>query len=309
MNKDRNYGIGNKIKAVWQLMRLEHGGMIVLAIFVGFLIAERAFPVLDKLLLTVFTAIFLQASTFALNDYYDLEIDRINNRIDRPLVRGDLKPRTALYLFFICYPLGIICSSFVNPTCFLIAVITGIFAIFYDVFLKKVKVLGNFFIAYTMAIPFVFGGAAVLKTNTFDLNLHPAILIISLIAFLTGVGREIMKDVMDFEGDREKGVKSFPYYFGIYISNVITALFYISAVILSFLPFLLTDYGVYYQNIYYLVIVLVTDAILFIAAIQLVTSLQQTDYRKTNMRRERRYTLVAMFFGLLAFLVGALVGG
>lgn len=305
MNNDRNYGIGKKIKAVWELTRLGHGVMIAIAILIGFLITERTFPAIDKFFLTMFTGFFLQASTFALNDFFDLEIDRINNRTDRPLVRGDLEPRTAFYLFLLCFPLGIICSYFVNWTCFLIALFTGMFAIFYDLVLKKIKVLGNFFIAYTMAIPFVFGGAAVLN----NLNLHPAIFTIASIAFLSGAGREIMKDIMDFEGDKEKGVKSFPYYFGIYISNAITALFYISAVILSFLPFLLIEYGVYYQNIYYLAIVLVTDAILFITAIQLVTSLQQTDYRKTNMRRERKYTLIAMFFGLLAFLVGALVGG
>ncbi len=302
-NNDRKYGIVKKLKAVWQLMRLEHGGMIVLAIFIGFLITQRAFPAFDKLIFTIFTAIFLQASTFALNDYYDLEIDRKNNRTDRPLVRGDLAPKTALYLFLVSFPLGILCSLFVNWTCFLIALVTGIFAIFYDVSLKKVKLLGNFFIAYTMAIPFVFGGAAVLKTNTLDLNLHPAVLIISLIAFLAGVGREIMKDVMDFEGDREKGVKSFPLYVGVRVSNIITALFYISAIILSFFPFLLKDYGIYYQNLYYLFFVFLTDVMLFSTSVQLVTK------KRANMKFHRRFTLIAIFIGLVAFLIGAFIGG
>jgi len=303
MNNDRKYRIVKKLKAVWQLMRLEHGGMIVLAIFIGFLIAQRAFPAFDKFLFTIFTAIFLQASTFALNDYYDLGIDRGNVRIDRPLVRGDLAPMTALYLFLVLFPLGIICSFFVNPTCFFIALITGIFAIFYDVVLKKIKLLGNFFIAYTMAIPFVFGGAAVLKTSTLDLNLHPAIIIISLIAFLTGVGREIMKDVMDFEGDKEEGVKSFPWYVGIRASNVITALFYSSAIVLSFFPFFLENYGVYYQNLYYLFIVSITDIMLLITSAQLVMK------KRANMKFHRKFTLIAISIGLFAFLAGTFIGG
>ncbi|MCK4347905.1 MAG: hypothetical protein KAW47_04740, partial [Thermoplasmatales archaeon] len=67
-----------KFKAVWELMRLEHGVMIAIAILIGSLIAARTFPASDKFILTFFTALFLEASTFALNDYYDLEIDKKN---------------------------------------------------------------------------------------------------------------------------------------------------------------------------------------------------------------------------------------
>ena len=81
-----------KIKAIWEIMRLEHGVMIAIAILIGSLIALKGetFPPIDKFILTFFTALFLEASTFALNDYYDLEIDKKNKRMDRPLVRGDL---------------------------------------------------------------------------------------------------------------------------------------------------------------------------------------------------------------------------
>jgi len=157
-----------KIKAVWELMRLEHGVMIAIAILIGSLIALKGegLPLFDKFILTFFTALFLEASTFALNDYCDLEIDKKNKRQDRPLVRGDLAPRSALYLFFIFFPLGIICSYFVNLACFLIALITALLAILYDVKMKKIKLLGNFYIAYVMAIPFIFGGAAVVAKDS-----------------------------------------------------------------------------------------------------------------------------------------------
>jgi len=288
-----------KIKAIWQLMRLEHGFMIAFAILVGSLIANKSFPVFEKFIFTFFTALFLEASTFALNDYYDLEIDKKNKRIDRPLVRGDLSPKSALYLFTLFFPMGIICSYFVNITCFIIALITAIFAVFYDVKLKKIKLLGNFFIAYTMAIPFIFGGAAVIKENTFIFKLSPAIFIVALIAFLAGSGREIMKDVMDFKGDKEKGVKSFPKYIGIRKSNIISALFFILAIILSFLPFLISDYDFYYRNYYYLLLILITDALLLVISINLIFK------KKINMKFYRKFTLMALFIGLLAFLIGA----
>jgi len=288
-----------KIKAIWELMRLEHGLMIFIAILIGALIALKgeAFPPWDKLILTFFTALFLEASTFALNDYYDLEIDKRNKRTDRPLVRGDLSPKTALYLFSILFPLGIICSFFVNISCFAIALITALFAILYDVKLKKIKLLGNFYIAYVMAIPFIFGGAAVVTENNLFFTIDPAIYVIALIAFLAGSGREIMKDVMDFEGDKEKGVKSFPKYIGSRKSNAIAAVFYIIAIALSFLPFFMEKFEIYYLNNYYLALIFITDTMLLTTAIHLIVK------KKPHLILYRKFTLIAIFIGLIAFLI------
>jgi len=296
-----------KFKAVWELMRLEHGVMIFIAILIGSVISQRTLynitdiPPIDKLLLTFFTALFLEASTFALNDYYDFKIDKLNKRIDRPLVRGDLLPKTALYLFFILFPLGILCSFFVNYTCFIIALITALLAVLYDVKMKKIKFLGNFYIAYVMAIPFVFGAAAVIKEGSSSFEIHPAIYIIALIAFLAGSGREIMKDVMDFKGDKEEGVKSFPRYIGIRKSNIVAACFYLAAIVLSLLPFFMIRFEMYYYNYYYLIVVLITDIILFVISLQLFFK------KNINMKLHRKTTLIAIFIGLIAFLLGAFV--
>jgi len=298
-----------RIKAIWELMRLEHGVMLALAIFIGSIISLQTtagltlsdFPA-DKFVLTFFVALFLEASTFALNDYFDLAIDKANKRYDRPLVRGDINPKTALYIFMILFPLGIILSYFVNLTCFVIALITALFAIVYDGILKKIKLLGNFYIAYVMAIPFVFGAAAVQSSNAFLQPLDPAVIIIALIAFLAGSGREIMKDVMDFEGDKKQGVKSFPSYIGKRWSNGIASLFYITAVGLSLLPFLQSFYTVYYNNIVYLGIVLLTDILLIFTSGQLLFNTH------INLAFYRKLTLLAIFFGLLSFFLGAFIG-
>ena len=293
----------SKLKAIWELMRLEHGVMIAIAILIGSLIALKGegLPPIDKFILTFFTALLLEASTFALNDYYDLEIDKKNKRKDRPLVRGDLSPKSAIYLFFIFFPLGIICSFFVNLACFVIALITALLAVLYDMKMKKVKLIGNFYIAYVMAIPFVFGGAAVVANESLFFEIDPSIFIIALIAFLTGSGREIMKDVMDFEGDKEKGVKSFPKYFGPRKSNVVAALFYLIAIVLSFLPFFMERFEIYYLNNYYLVLVFLTDTML------LSTSLHLLFKKKPHLKLYRKFTLFAIFFRLLAFLIPVLL--
>jgi geranylgeranylglycerol-phosphate geranylgeranyltransferase len=288
-----------KIKAIWELLRLEHGVMIAIAILIGSLIALKGegFPSFYKFILTFLTALFLEASTFALNDYYDLEIDKKNKRTDRPLVRGDISPKTALFSFFILFPLGIISSFFVNTACFIIALITALLAILYDAKMKKIKLLGNFYIAYVMAIPFIFGGAAVLGEDVLIFEIDPAIYIIALIAFFAGSGREIMKDVMDFEGDVKKGVKSFPKYIGERKSNIISGFFFLIAIFLSFLPFTIKQYQIYYLNYSYLLLVFITDVMLLSTSFQLILK------KKPNLKIYRNFTLFAIFIGLIAFLV------
>jgi geranylgeranylglycerol-phosphate geranylgeranyltransferase len=246
--------------------------------------------------------LFLEASTFSLNDYYDFEIDKKNNRVDRPLVRGDITPRAALYLFYILFPLGILFSYLVNFSCFIIASITALFALLYDTVLKKVKMIGNLFIAYTMAVPFIFGAVSVSEEGLSSMINAPAVFILALIAFLAGAGREIMKDVMDYSGDKAGGVRSLPCYIGAHASNIVSAFFYLSAILLSFLPYSSPVYGSYYKNMYYLVFILVADILLLSTSLHLILK------KQPDLFFYRRFTLFALFIGLVGFLLGVFMG-
>jgi len=283
-----------KPKALYDLMRLDHGIMLFVAVLIGSVIANSgAIPDLIKLMLSFLTALFLEASTFALNDYVDLEIDKKNKRVDRPLVRGDLQPNTALTVFYLLFPLGMVFSFLVNLQCFAIALVTGLFAIFYDIRMKKTKILGNLYIAYIMAVPFLFGASVISPTI-------PAVVwLLALIAFLAGVGREIMKDIRDMTGDRSLGVKSLPIHIGKRNACRVAAIFYIIAVVASFIPFSLPEFTSYYRNFFYFFLVGVTDVIFIIMAATLIVG------ENPPLEKYRRSTLIAMVIGLLAFLIGA----
>ncbi|HEC77268.1 MAG TPA: prenyltransferase [Thermoplasmatales archaeon] len=292
---EKNYFM-KKLIAIWQLMRLEHGFMIAIAIFIGAVIAGKEMPSFYKTFFAFLTALFLEGATFSLNDYFDLEVDRKNKRIDRPLVRGDLKKRDALLIYSIFLPSGIIASSMVNETCFIIAMINAILATLYDVKIKEVKIVGNFYIAFVMAIPFIFGATAV------SLKIPFIVYLISLIAFLSGAGREIMKDVMDFVGDEARKTKSFPLYFGKSGANYFASLFYLSSVTISFVPFLFYIDREYYHDFIYLAIVLIADFLLIYTSAIIV---KKTDVE--TLSKFRKITLIAIFIGLVAFLTGAFV--
>jgi geranylgeranylglycerol-phosphate geranylgeranyltransferase len=182
----------------------------------------------------------------------------------------------------------------VNITCFYIALLNAGIATIYDVKLKEIKVVGNFYIAFVMAIPFVFGGTVI------STNLPPIIFLIALISFLSGVGREIMKDVMDFVGDAERETKSFPLYVGKKGANIIASVFYVLAVVMSFIPFFVNIDEAYFHDLIYLSLVLVTDVFLIYISANIVT---KTDVK--SLGKYRNISLCAIFIGLIAFLIGA----
>ena len=282
-----------KIKAVYELVRLDHGFMFMIAVFIGALVTGQ--DVIDNLISIGFaslTALFLQAGAFSLNDYMDLDIDRINNRMDRPLVRGELKPETALLIFFITFPLGIIFSFLVNEICFLIALVTGFLAILYDVRIKKLKYLGNLYVAYTTSIPFIFGSFAVSSKVCL-----PA-MILALIAFLSNLGREIMKDLLDIQGDRARGVRSLPLLLGEKSARLAVAILYLSAVSLSPLPFFVRG-TVYCMDYLYLCTIILADLIFLHISLGLTK-------RTSGLQRYRKLSLIGMMVGLSAFLLGAI---
>lgn len=287
-----------KLKAIWQLTRLEHGLMLMVAVLIGGIISiQRSVEEILKydIIYASLTALLLEASTFSLNDYLDLEIDKKNLRIDRPLVRGDLDPKIALLIFSLLFPAGIAFSFLVNIKCFYIALLTGFLAVLYDMRLKKVKYIGNFYIAYTTAIPFFFGALAVSE------HIPCAIIVLSLIAFIASLGREIMKDIMDMSGDKIEGVKSIPMYLGRRATSYLIAFIYILSISLSFIPYGMLEGTTFYHNLFYLAPVLITDTMFLYLSVGLITR------EDPPIRSYRKVSLVAMMIGLVAFLLGSLV--
>lgn len=284
-------GEESKLKAYWQLTRLGHGFMLGFAVLIGAVIAG-SISSLTLLLLGFFTAIFIEAGTFSLNDYYDIEVDRANKRFDRPLVRGDINPKTAFILGVLTVIIGIICSAFINSWCFSIALITALFGIFYDIRLKESGIFGNIYIAFTMSIPFVFGGLIFQKSVL-------VLIVLSLITFLAGLGREIMKGIIDVEGDALRDVKTIARIYGVKRAGMVSIIFYLTAVLLSPLPYIFNLGG--FRNYQYLAFVCLAD----IAFIYTCLKLYGSEDRDV-INGLRRTTIVAMLFGLVAFLAGAL---
>jgi len=277
-------------RALWELTRFEHALMYGLGVLIGAVVSGgelHRVPVISGIL----TAMFVEMGTFALNDYFDLEVDRRNERYDRPLVRGDLKPEVALYIGVITIPLGILFSAFINIYCFLIALSVALLGIYYDVKMKEFGVMGNLYIAFSMAIPFLFGGFVTLSVTT-------PLLILFTMAFIAGFGREVMKDVMDIEGDTLRDVRSLARILGVERAKKVASLSYLASVALSPIPFFLS--GAYQNDLFYLIPVIFADLTFLRMSLKLI--------RERGMeitRKLRKESLYAILLGLIGFLLGA----
>ncbi|MEM0302283.1 MAG: UbiA family prenyltransferase [Archaeoglobaceae archaeon] len=272
------------LKAYWELLRLEHGIMYGLGVLIGIFLGGGT--ELEILILGFLTAVFLEASAFALNDYIDYEVDRANKRLDRPLVRGDLSRDAALVLSALFLPFGLLTALLISIEAFLFVLVVTFLAYTYNARLKELGLVGNAYVAFTMSAPFIFGGIISEFSNT--------VILLSSIAFLSGLGREIMKGIEDIEGDALRNVKSVARIYGINTAVKLSSIFFVIAIILSMLPPIMISE---YFDLKYVIPVAITDLMLLSVVFRLP--------KQTNLiSKFRKETLIAMLFGLIGFLAG-----
>jgi len=263
--------------------------MIGLAVVVGIAIGSPEL-LFSRLALSGFiTGFAISGYSMVINDVYDIEIDKINQP-KRPLPQGIVSIPSALILSLILLLLGLFSSVLISYNNALIAAVFALLSWFYNLWGKKNGIVGNFIVALSMSIPFIFGG--IITTGSLSL----LVLSVSIIAFLSGVGREIIKTISDIEGDKVEGIRSIAITFGPKIAARIASVFIFLSIIVSFVP-------IYYGLIkfYYLPLLLITDLLFMysIYQISLESSKKQSLKTKTTI-------LYAMLLGLITFLFNSL---
>jgi geranylgeranylglycerol-phosphate geranylgeranyltransferase len=185
------------IKGLFKLSRPLSTLTGVLAVVLGGYVAGTG--AWDKIALAALATLFVSASSNAWNDYRDIEIDRINQP-QRPLPAGMVSPRAALVFSVILALLSIVVSAFINPMALAIAIASNVLLYAYSVWLKSTVLLGNVVVALISAMSAVFGGVAAG-------NPWPS-LWLGAIIFVGILGREVLKTLADYDGDKAHQVKT-----------------------------------------------------------------------------------------------------
>lgn len=144
-----------------------------------------------------------------INDYFDVETDRIN-RPERPIPSGRLKRKQALLISISLFILGNILLTMLDFVLLKLGLAATFLLIIYTPILKRRPLIGNITVSLLLSLTIVVGALA---SGAF-LNLRNAVLPATLIFFLS-LPREILKDGEDFIGDRNASLRTFPIVFGI----------------------------------------------------------------------------------------------
>jgi len=278
--------IFTQIKTWHSLFRSEHALITFIGVLVGALLAAYSFS--PFFLLAAIGPALITLAAFALNDYYGYETDKANKRIDRPIVAGKIKRQHALYAALALFSVGLVLTYLVNFTVFLLSLVYVMSCFLYDTFLKKLPLVGNVFIALTMAGPFVYGNFAVSS------NLNSIVLLLAVIAFLVGLGRELLNTLRDVEGDKKIGAQTLPMILGGKNTAIISSVLILAAVLLSFIP-LFTS--LFFVPLFYAVFLIPCVLLLLLTVYKALKSQDNL-----SLKQCRNYTLAALGCGVLAFL-------
>lgn len=180
----------------------------------------------------VLSIVLIAAAGYAINDYFDVKIDRVN-KPDSIIVGRVIKRRVAMITHIIFTTLGLLLGFYVSLKIGIIQlvilhIIMAVSLWYYSVNFKAVFLAGNLIIAFlTALVPITVGFYEIPLLNG-RIGLHPFlpvgfnynflaywVLGYAIFAFLMTLTREIMKDIEDMKGDEEYGCETLPIVLGI----------------------------------------------------------------------------------------------
>lgn len=181
--------------------------------------------------LLVLSSVLIAAAGYVINDYFDLNIDRIN-KPHKLIVQKIISRRYAIAWHFFLSITGIAIGFYLDFTThvtllgFSNLACAGLLFI-YSVSLKKRLLAGNILISLLTAWTVLVVTWCEIRFF-FNPNFSvPRILRVTILyagfAFVTSLIREAIKDMEDVEGDRKYGCKTMPIVWGINASKIYTA--------------------------------------------------------------------------------------
>jgi geranylgeranylglycerol-phosphate geranylgeranyltransferase len=275
-----------KIKGLIQLFRPELPFSAGICVLLGEIVALGGFPSFREAILGFMCGFFISGSALVSNDYFDLEVDRINSP-DRPLPSGAVSPSEAIFLAALAMLIGLAASFAISIQAFILSVIFGAVGILYNWRYKQAGLLGNLMVASSVAITFILGGLAVGQP------FNKIVWFFSLTAFLIDLGEEIAGDAMDIEGDKQRSSKSIAIMYGKDFALRISSAIFFLVVLISFIPYLFGWLG-----ITYLVFIFCADIITIFSTVKLLKSQTPQEGRKYM-----RWIYVGATIGMVAYIV------
>jgi 4-hydroxybenzoate polyprenyltransferase len=195
-------------------------------------------------LLLVLATVFIAAAGYVVNDIFDQESDAIN-RPQQLIVGKSITEATAYNIYVVLNLIGVGIGFYLSnviekPSFATIFIFIAALLYFYATTLKGIVLVGNFVVAFILALSVLIIGVFDLYPMIFHGNQAQMKVLFSILtdyavfAFLINFIREIIKDAEDVKGDYNQGIRTLPIVFGIErTAKVIFALLLIAVALVA----------------------------------------------------------------------------
>ena len=262
------------------LTRPLNGLIAFISVILGAFISSGNINIFYEVMIVAISAFLLTSAGNALNDFWDVDADRIN-KPSRPIPSGKINRNSALFFAIILFITGTGLGLLVNPVIFALFCLVSVLLVLYTIWMRKILLIGNLTIGLLTGLTLIAGG---ISARAIKGAIIPA-----FFAFLIIVAREIIKDIEDVEGDNITNLSSLPLKLGQKKAMYISLIFIFSIILFSPLPYF---FGIY--SIYYLIfVVFAVDLILIYCVFILLTKLTTKSVAKVS-----KLIKLDIFFGL-----------
>ncbi len=277
---------GRRLSGLLRLFRFELPLAAGVCVVLGGWLALGRLPARAEAALGFFSVFCVSAAALILNDYFDLESDRINAP-ERPLPAGLVTERDVILLFRLVTLAGFVASALISLTALATTLAVWAVGLLYNWRFKKSGLIGNLMVSFSVGMTFIYGGLVVGKP------FEVIVWFFGLLVLLINLGEEIAADAMDITGDRQTHTRSLAIRFGPERALSVSAAIFLVVIVLSCLPFLLG----WLEWVYF-------APLLFMDAVIAYSTWKLLDARVANRRRYIRWIYLS---GSLALVVLILI--
>ena len=278
------------VKELFKSIRLNN--LFILAIIFAtielfFIFKTTAKPIQLNGLLIYLCVLLTSASGYVINDSFDKQSDQLNFKLNKTT----LSSKKLTLIAFILAGLSIISSAIhFQRTFFLLNIFVLIGLFLYSWKIKHLPFFGNLLIG-------IFAGICPLITyinhpeiqllineNTLtnkEINQLSIPFLLGIMAFLTTIAREIIKDIEDYNGDKGVNSKTLPILIGKSASKYFALLFLFS-IALCVLCFLLVKENFLLSTTTFLSVITLLLIPILISIIKTIKATNKTDYSKIS---------------------------
>ncbi len=273
-----------KAKGLSDLVRPELPMSAGICVVAGEILALGGLPSVPVAALGFATGFFISGSAMITNEYFDLEVDRVNHP-DRPLPSGRVTVKELVILAALFSLAGLGTAMLLGGWVLVVAAVLLVVGILYNWKLKEAGLPGNMLVALSVGMTFVCGGLSAGRPES------GVVWVFGAMAFVFDLAEEIAGTAMDMEGDRLRGAKTLAITLGRQPALLISSLLFAAFIGLSLVPCMAgwLGYG-------YLAIIAIAD--LLIAGLVVLLYRSQTP-QEGRKRMRQLYLMMTLIIALI----------